>query len=242
MKSFFNTVQGAILTGSLIISLSILISSGVIKINGLNPSNSGALTLGQTPTPAAPSSAPNAPVKVDGVTAGKYPVLGNKNAKVLIVEWGDFQCPFCEKWFQDVEPQLKKDYVDSGKVGFTFRDFAFLGQESTDAANAARCANEQGKFWDYHNYLYSHQGQENSGAFSKDNLKKFASDMGGLNTDQFNSCVDSNKYAQDVTDDTTAGKNAQVTGTPTVYVNGIQLVGAQPYSALKTVIDGQLSK
>lgn len=240
MKSFLTTIQGSILLGSLIISLSILISSGVIRVNGI-ALNKGSLSAAQVPTQIAPNPS-SGPTKLEGITAGKYPILGNKNAKVLLVEWGDFQCPFCEKWFQNVKPNLIKDYVNNGKVAFAFRDFAFLGQESTDAANAARCANEQGKFWDYHDYLYSHQGQENSGAFSKDNLKKFASDTGGLNTDQFNLCVDSNKYAKDIADDIDAGKKAQVTGTPTVYINGIQLVGAQPYSAFRTVIDDQLSK
>ncbi len=227
------TIQASILIGSLIIAVAILINGGVIKIKGL--------TTNSTPAVAgvAQPSASSAPT-VTNVTAGNLPSLGDPNAKVLVVEWADFQCPFCERFFKDAEANLRKDYVDSGKVKYAFRDFAFLGTESDDAANAARCANEQGKFWQFHDYLYNHQGSENSGTFSKDNLKKFASDL-GLNTDSFNSCVDSGKYAKDVSADVDAGRNAGVSGTPTIYINGTQLVGAQPYTTVKAAIDKALA-
>lgn len=185
-----------------------------------------------------PSVDPSKPVDV---SVGNLPVMGNKDAKVKVIEFADFQCPFCEQWFQQVEPQLKKDYIDTGKIAFYWRDYPFLGQESDDAAGAARCANEQGKFWDFHDYLYTHQGQENSGAFSKDNLKQFAATM-GLNADQFNSCLDAGKYSKDYQQDLSDGQKAGVNGTPTVYVNGIAIVGAQPYAAFKTAIDQALQK
>lgn len=181
---------------------------------------------------------PGAKVSVD---TGHFPVLGNKDAKVTIVEFADFQCPFCEKWFKDTEPSLIKDYVNTGKVKFAFRQYAFLGQESTWAAEAAECANEQGKFWDYHNYLYDHQGPENSGTFTKDKLIGFAGDL-GLNTNQFSSCLNSDKYSKNVSDDLSAGQKAGVTGTPTAFIDGQPLVGAQPYSAFKTIIDQELAK
>lgn len=187
---------------------------------------------------ASPTPAPGQ--KVD-VSVGHFPVLGNKNAKVTVVEFGDFQCPFCGRFYTDVEKNLIKDYVNTGKVRFAFRSFAFLGQESNWASEAAECASEQGKFWEYHNYLYENQSGENQGAFSKDNLKSFASTV-GLNTSQFNTCLDSGKYAKNVTDDTDAGKKAGVSGTPTTFVNGQSVVGAQPYSSFKTLIDAELSK
>ncbi|HXS14962.1 MAG TPA: DsbA family protein [Candidatus Saccharimonadales bacterium] len=177
--------------------------------------------------------------KVD-MSMGNLPVLGNANAKVQVVEFADFQCPFCEQWFQTVWPQLKKDYVDTGKIAFAWRDYPFLGQESTDAANAARCANDQGKFWDYHDYLYTHQGQENSGAFSKANLEGFAATM-GLDTTKFNNCMDSNQFAKDAATDLSDGQKAGVNGTPTVFINGVPVVGAQPYSAFQTAIDQALA-
>ncbi len=185
-----------------------------------------------------PSTAPSAPVNV-GI--GNLPVMGNANAKVKVIEFADFQCPFCEQWFKTVEPSFIKDYVDTGKVAFYWRDYPFLGQESTDAANAARCANAQGKFWQFHDYLYNHQGQENSGAFSKTNLEQFASDM-GLNTSDFNSCMDNNTYAKDAAADLADGQKAGVNGTPTVFINGVPVVGAQPYSAFQQAINQALSK
>lgn len=193
---------------------------------------------GQQQAGAQPSVAPGTPVNV---SVGNLPVMGNKDAKVKVIEFADFQCPFCEQWFKNVEPSIINDYVKTGKIAFYWRDYAFLGQESNDAANAARCANEQGKFWDFHDYLYNHQGQENSGTFSKDNLKKFAADM-GLNTDQFNSCIDSDKFSKDVQTDLSDGQKAGVNGTPTVFVNGVAIVGAQPYSAFKSAIDAALAK
>jgi len=196
---------------------------------------------------AAPSQAgtqqpqqPAAGAKVD-VAVGNLPVMGDKNAKVKVVEFADFQCPFCKQWFSEVEPSLIKDYVKTGKVAFYWRDYPFLGQESNLSANAARCANEQGKFWEFHDYLYDHQGQENSGAFSADNLKQFGASL-GLNVDQFNNCVDSNKYNTDATKDMSDGQKAGVSGTPTIFINGISIVGAQPYSAFKTIIDQELAK
>ncbi len=230
------STQAAILIGALIIAVSNLMGSGIIKLQGLATTQTPTTQVAQVGNVGNVSPAPSGSVVVQGVTAGNLPTLGDKNAKVLVVEWADYQCPFCKQWFDSVENQFKKDYVDTGKVQFAFRDFAFLGQESNDAANAARCANEQGKYWDYHDYLYSHQGSENSGTFSKDNLKKFAASL-NLNSDQFNSCVDSNKYAKDVQ----AGKKAGTNGTPTVYINGTQLVGAQPYSSYQQAIDAALA-
>jgi len=196
--------------------------------------------------PNYPQTAPNGPnppapgVKVN-VDAGHLPILGNKNAKVTVIEFADFQCPFCERFFKDAEPSIIKDYVNSGKVKFAFRHYAFLGQESNFSAEASECANEQGKFWEYHDYLYNHQGAENSGAFAKDKLIGFATSL-GINTDQFSSCLNSDKYAKQVSDDLSAGQKAGVSGTPASVVNGQLVVGAQPYSAFKTLIDQELSK
>jgi len=203
-----------------------------------NPSPSAQPNSPQTAPNAPNAPAPSAKVNVD---AGHLPILGNKNAKVTVIEFADFQCPFCERFFKDAEPSIIKDYVNSGKVKFAFRHYAFLGQESTWAAEASECANEQGKFWEYHDYLYNHQGAENSGAFAKDKLIGFAKAL-GLNVDQFSSCLNSDKYAKQVADDLAAGQKAGVNGTPTTFLNGQPVVGAQPYSAFKTLIDQELSK
>jgi protein-disulfide isomerase len=224
---------------ALLVIASFLLGVLATKVAYLENSNSG-----QNQQAAAVQASPGASVapgaKVN-VSSGPFPVLGDKNAKVTVVEFADFQCPFCEQWFTNVETPLIKDYVNTGKIKFAFRNYAFLGQESTWAAEAAYCANDQGKFWDYHDYLYKHQGQENSGAFSKANLEQFAADL-GLNTTQFNSCLDSDKYATQVANDVKDGQTAGVTGTPTSFVDGQSVVGAQPYSAFKTLIDQELAK
>lgn len=105
------------------------------------------------------------------VDVGGFPIMGDQNAQVTIVEFADFQCPFCEKFYSATEPSIIKDYVKTGKAKFAFRNYAFLGPESNTAAEGAYCAQDQGKFWEYHNFLYQHQGQENSGTFSKVNLE-----------------------------------------------------------------------
>lgn len=171
--------------------------------------------------------------------ADKDPVLGNPGAPVTIVEFGDFQCPFCGRFFKTTEQQIIEKYVKTGKVKFVYRDFAFLGQESEWAAEAAECANEQGKFWQYHDYLYNNQQGENGGAFSKDNLKIFAKNL-GLNQAQFDSCLDSDKYLEEVRKDTEDGRNAGVNGTPTSFINGIVVNGAVPFSQFEEIIEAAL--
>lgn len=192
---------------------------------GNNNGGSGA------PPPTAPQD----------VTAGDLPVDGNPSAPVVIVEWADYQCPFCGRFYEQVEKPVRDQYIKAGKVQWAYRDFAFLGQESTDAAVAARCANEQGKFWAYHDKLFDSQAGENQGAFSKDNLKKFAQQV-GLNAAQFNNCLDSNKYADAVAKDTEAGRAAGVQGTPTSFVNGKIISGAQPLEVVKQAIEAALAQ
>lgn len=201
---------------------------------------SGGSGSGAAPPPAAQpnDTTPKAPVNV---TQGDLPVLGKPNAPVLIVEWGDYQCPFCGRLFEQVEPQVRQQYVETGKVRWAYRDFAFLGQESVDAAMAARCANEQEVFWAYHDMLFESQEGENQGTFSREKLKGFAREL-GLDTAAFNTCLDSEKYEDAVTVDTNAGRDAGVSGTPTTFVNGRVVNGAQPFDVFAKIIDEELAK
>jgi protein-disulfide isomerase len=169
------------------------------------------------------------------------PSLGDPNAPVTIVEFADFQCPFCGRFQQETIPPIVEEYVKSGKVRIVYRDFAFLGVESMDAALASECANEQGKFWEYHDYLFAHQDGENKGAFSRMNLKQFATAV-GLDTTQFNSCLDQNKYQAEVQKDITDARALGVSATPTSFVNGSMVVGAVGFSDFRTTIEQELSK
>jgi protein-disulfide isomerase len=208
---------------------------------GAGTPGSNAPTAVQPPTDTA-TPKPADPNKLKEAAASGF-AQGSKNAPVTFIEFADYQCPFCERFYTDVTKNLIKDYVSTGKVRFVYHDFAFLDQSSQDgskeshwAAEAARCANDQGKYWEFHDYLFEHQKGENQGGFSKDNLKKFAVDL-GLNPTQFNTCLDSGKYTKAVQDDTTLGQDLGVNGTPMSFINGTPLNGALPYATVKQTID-----
>jgi len=176
------------------------------------------------------------------VSADDDPVKGNSNAPVTIIEFSDFQCPFCGRFFQQTLPQVESDYINTGKVKFVYRDFPLdsIHSQAVSAAQAAECANEQGKFWQYHDKIF-----QNQGSLSTDSYKAWATEL-GLNTAQFNSCLDSNKYASEVQKDFQDGVNVGVSGTPTFFIGsdskGYQkIVGAQPYSVIKQLVDQVLA-
>lgn len=166
-------------------------------------------------------------------------VRGLASAPVTIEEWADFQCPACGQFARATEPQLLSSYVAKGQVSIAFHHFAFLGQESSWASEAAECASEQGKFFEYHDKLYASQAGENRGAFSKDNLKKFAADLGLASS--FDACVDSGRYAQVVRDDTKVGEGRGVQATPTLFINGRKIEGAATFEQLRTIIEPLLA-
>ncbi|MCE9585436.1 DsbA family protein [Candidatus Nomurabacteria bacterium] len=147
---------------------------------------------------------------------------GNKDALLTIVMYEDFQCPFCGKFDKETEQPIRNTYVKDGKIQLVYRDFVFLGDESIKSAQAARCAGEQEKFWEYHDFLFTHQNGENKGAFADSNLKSFAKEI-GLNEKKFNDCLDSGKYTKAILDSTEEGHNAGVKGTPKGFIlkNGI---------------------
>jgi len=219
----------------LVIALAFFTGYLFFKVQNLEKATAPGNVAQQLPQQAA------APGTKQNVSNGHLPVLGNKDAKVTIVEFADFQCPFCKRLHDETIPQIKKTYIDTGKAKLYYRHYAFLGQESTWAAEASECANEQGKFWDYHDLLFDKQGQENSGTFSKDNLKGFAQQL-GLNTSQFNDCVDAEKYKKNVSDDLNDGQKLGVNGTPGTFVNGLLVEGAQPFAAFQKTIDQELKK
>lgn len=166
--------------------------------------------------------------------------LGDKTAKVTVIEFADFQCPYCERWFQQVEPQIVQQYVQTGKVNFVYKHSAFLGQESDWAAQAAECAADQGKFWEYHDLLFQQQNGENQGTFVKDNLIGFAQQL-ELDRSKFTACLQNDQTLDRVQADTQEAQQASVNGTPTFFINGQRIVGAQPYSTFQAAIEQALS-
>lgn len=172
------------------------------------------------------------------------PVLGNADAPVTIVEFSDFQCPFCRSFYSNTHPQIVKNYIDTGKVKFVYRDYPLAFHSAARlSAMAAECANEQGKFWQYHDTVFEEQAKQGSGTISYgiSELKQWAQDI-SLDTEQFNRCLDSEKYGDEVDKDFEAGQRAGVSGTPLFVINGTLIVGAQPYSTFEQAIEAALSQ
>jgi protein-disulfide isomerase len=172
------------------------------------------------------------------------PTLGSPNAPITMVEFGDYQCLNCNRYFHNTEHDILQNYVETGKVKIIFIDFAFIGPDSVIAAQAAHCAEDQGKYWEYHDELYTNWNGENTGWASMHNLKKFAANM-DLEHKRFNECLDSGKYAGKVKNNMDIGRQLGVTGTPTFFIfessgDVKKVVGSQPYSTFSTVIDSML--
>ena len=188
---------------------------------------------------ANPSNAPTVDINSAGGT-GHLPIRGNNDAKVTLIEFADFRCPFCEQYFTQTEPQIIKNYVESGKVKIAYRHYAFLGPASTIAANAAECANDQGKFWDYHDYLFKNQPPEtDTSMYNTDTLTKAATGM-GMDGDKFRKCLDAQADNSKIQQDLADGNKAGVAGTPAFFINGTFINGAEPYSSFQQAIDAAL--
>lgn len=165
-------------------------------------------------------------------------VSGKDNAKVKIVEFSDFQCPFCARFYKDTLGQIEKEYVQTGKVAYYYRHFPLysIHPNAENAALGAECAKEQGKFRIYHDKIF-----ENQSAITADDLKKYAVDL-KLDTGKFNNCFDQKKYKTNIDRDAKLGGELSVTGTPAFFINGQRISGAQPFSSFKSIIDNELTK
>lgn len=168
------------------------------------------------------------------------PVLGDAAAPVVIREFGDFQCPSCGAFFRLIEPQVREAYIDTGRARLEWHDFAWIGAESRDAANAARCAQVQDHFWEFHDLLYSRQAGENSGAFSRSRLKGFGVEL-GLDAASFDLCVDAGTYAGTVQADFGEVRTFGFTGTPTFVIGSQRIVGARPFEVFAAAIEAELA-
>jgi protein-disulfide isomerase len=174
-------------------------------------------------------------------------LLGKLSAPVTIVEFGDFQCPFCDRFAKETMPEINQTYIQTGKVNMLFEHFTIYGPDSITAAIASQCTNDQGKFWKLYNMLYNNQGSVNSGWASKDNLKKFASKIPGLDTQKFNSCLDSGRYVSLVQNDLAFATSLGLQGTPAFIIeksdgsNPELLPGAYPFPSFKAIIDKELA-
>lgn len=183
-------------------------------------------------------SAPRTPIAPAKTSSGR--VLGNPNAPVTIDMYSDFQCPVCRRADLTIQ-QLAPKYIDTGKVRVVYHNFAFIGNESVRAAQAAECANDQGKFWEYSTYLFDNQTGENVGAYSDANLKRFAGEL-KLDTAAFNACFDSNKHAALIQQELQEGQALGIKATPSFFLNGQFIEGLLPPDQFAAAIESFIPK
>ena len=176
------------------------------------------------------------------------PLLGDINAPITIVEFGDFQCPFCKRFHQSTLPDIKSNYIDTGIVNLVWKDFPIqsIHQNAVASSVAGECADDQGLFWELHDKIFEDQavweGLPTSIAIN--NFKRYATEL-GMDQVQFNECLDSQKYLQEVLDDFSYGSRSGVTGTPAFFIGNektgfVKISGAQPYSVFESVIESLL--
>ncbi len=213
-----------------IILLSVMFK-GNFSIKGALAANPPAAAA--APSAAQPTGANQPPAKVDIKLTSADHAVGPKNAKVTVVEYSDFQCPYCGRFFPTIE-QMLKDYKD--KIQFVFRNFPLdqIHPNARPAAIAAECAGEQGKFFEFHDQLFPKQADLNDALY-----QKIAGDL-KLDLTKFNECLKSDRPGKKVDADEQSGLAIGVQGTPTTFVNGVPVSGAQPYEALKAEIDSAL--
>ena len=187
----------------------------------------------------------NKPKYYEGDFTDDDPVLGDPNAPVTIVEWSDFECPFCNRFFKNTLPEIKEKYIDTGKVKLVYRDFPldFHNPLSTTESNAANCAREQGDdetYFAYHDKVFS-TTTGNGRGLQVEQLYDMAEEL-GLDRNRFVECVESGKYDDEITKDIADGMRAGVQGTPAFLVNGLSVSGAQPFANFEQIIEDALSK
>jgi|TARA_B100001971_G_C18077822_1_gene476617 protein-disulfide isomerase len=172
------------------------------------------------------------------ISEGNGPVKGLGTAPITMVAFEDFQCPYCQAFNLRILPQLEEEYIDTGKVKLVYRDFPVYSKHpmAQKAAEAAECARDQGKFWEYHDIIY-----ESQKSLSIENLKKWVAEL-GLDSTSFDECLDSGKMASEVTNDYNKGLRYGVDRTPTTFINGIPIRGLVEYSEYKKIIDEQLKR
>ena len=208
----------------------------VVIIGGIylyTAEDSGSVVVPTNPTnPTVPTQPTQVSASVDDDA-----ILGNKNAPVTIIEFSDYQCPFCERFWSQTLPQLKKEYIDTGKVRFVYRDFPLesIHPNALPAAIATECVKKKGgdaAFWKMHDKIFGNQASLNAA-----NLKAWAKEI-GVNID---TCLDNQETLAEVKKDTADAQAAGGQGTPYFVINGKPLSGAQPFEAFKAAIDAELA-
>jgi len=190
--------------------------------------------------PAGVTSEVIVPTPIDAPSA-QGTAMGDPNAPVRIDEFSDYQCPYCRQFQETTLPQLAANEIADGKVYFVYHPFSFIGQESRDAANAAFCAGDQGKFFEYSETVFANQAGENVGAFSQSRLQAFGEAL-GLDMATFNTCLSENQHQDEVNQEYAKGVAAGVQSTPSFLINGKLVTGALPYDQFQSQIQLALTQ
>ena len=183
----------------------------------------------------------------DVLTRNGSPILGNVDAPITLVEFGDYQCSFCKRHFDQTHDLIMKNYVKTNKVKILFKDLIVTpGRDSIHAAHATHCAKDQGMFWRYHYILYNNWEGENTGWVTTDNLNKFAQNL-DLDMNKFSKCMSENKWMKLINASKEDANTLGITGTPSFFLIGPEnelekIHGAQPYGVFKEIFDSHLKK
>ncbi|MBI2665055.1 DsbA family protein [Candidatus Woesearchaeota archaeon] len=201
---------------------------------GNDPSPTGAVVG----VPSKDAGAPSAGVTDMKALADDDAFLGDKNAPVTIVEFSDYECPFCERFYQQTLPQIKSNYIDTGKVKFVYRDFPLgFHSQAEPVAIAAECAGEQKRYYEFHNKIFSNGG---AGGKTPVDYKKWAKEL-KLDMVAWEKCLGDPAIREEVQKDLRDGSAAGISGTPGFIINGKLITGAQPFGAFQQVIEAELS-
>jgi len=212
---------------------------GVLLVNMINTESTQVLdeiTINEITTTKKPTIA--------SFYDNASPILGDLNAPLTMIEFGDYQCTFCKKFFHETEESIITNYVETGKVKILFKDFIVVNEDSVNAASAAHCANDQEMFWQYHSILYNNWDGEGTGWASSEQLHQFASTL-GLDMDKFSECMSKSKWKELVDSSKVDGRTLGVSATPTFFIidqnnKVLKIIGSQHYDVFQEVFDSLL--
>lgn len=226
LSRLFKNTRALVPIGIAVVVLAVLVIGAVSR----HHDSTGSAAGGAQGSASSPAAGPAVPAVASALSRG------SNSAPVTMTEFGDYQCPGCGRFFQRTESVIFKKYVNTGVVRFQWRDFPWIGKESTRAAIAARAAGRQGKFWEFHDALYAHQPPKNSGMVTDDYLRSIARQL-RLDMPRFDKDLSDGALRSAVAADYVYGQKLGATGTPDFVINGKRFFGEQPLSAFEQAIE-----
>lgn len=227
--------------------MGLIVGYGLGTWNLTPGSNAAPQQVAQVPTPSAPTPTAPTPAPTNNTPAGvdDDAVLGDENAEITLIEFTDYQCPFCQRHFNDTYGQIKSQYIDTGKVKLVVRDYPLsFHPHAQKAAEASECAADQDKFWEMHDMLFQNGAAWSNLPDAVPTFKQYAADL-GLDTGEFDSCLDGGTHAGEVAKDMADGSTAGISGTPGFWILGPddqsqQISGAYPFASFQAAFDSML--